>query len=62
MPEYKASYTVYKGSEATTESRTYHANNRADAERKGKDLANVLSSSLEARVVLQSVGLNIKKK
>lgn len=62
MPEYKASYTVYKDNKTTTENRTYHANNRSDAERKGKDLVDVLSNSLEARVEFQSVSLNVRKK
>lgn len=62
MPDYKASYLVYKGNKTTTETKTYHANNRVDAERKARDLVSILAQSLEARVEYQSVGLNVKKK
>lgn len=62
MPEYKANYLVYKENKITTETKTYHANNRSDAERKAKDLVDVLSNSLEARVEFQSVSLNVRKK
>jgi len=62
MPDYKASYLVYKDNKTTTETKTYHANNRVDAERKAKDLVSILARTLEARVEYQSVGLNVKKK